>query len=310
MTFLGLDVGGSNCRFEWWPPGCLPGGTARAVQPAVHGLDASIRGLAEAIAEATRVAEPTAAVCALAGVGDARTSEALVTGLRDGGVRFPVAVVGDVLAAAAAALAEAPGVLLWAGTGSFAVARAADGELFRVGGRGYLLGDQGSGYDLVRRAAAAVLLAIDDLGPATVLTEALTRAFDAPAPQRLGAVLQRLDTGAVAAKLPTVLDAAGAGDAVANAVLTEGIEALAQLTGAAARRARLDWRALPVAIGGGVLLGVPVIREALTQRLATLGAGAVQLVDARAAALGAAWLAHGWHHRLQPQSSWVQRVAL
>jgi ribosome-associated protein len=128
-------------------------------------------------------------------------------------------VVGDVLAAAAAALAEGPGLLVWSGTGSFAIARAANGELHRIGGRGYLLGDQGSGYDLVRAPPRPCCCAIDDLGPATALTAALTKAFGAPAPQRLGAVLQRLDSGEVAQRLPVVLAVAAAGDPVANEVL-------------------------------------------------------------------------------------------
>ena len=25
MSFLGLDVGGTKCRFEWWPRGCAAG---------------------------------------------------------------------------------------------------------------------------------------------------------------------------------------------------------------------------------------------------------------------------------------------
>jgi glucosamine kinase len=310
VTFLGLDVGGSKCRYEWWPADSLPGGDARAVQPAVHGLDATVAGLAEALETAARTAQPTSAVCALAGVGDVAMSEAIAIGLRARGIPFPIAVVGDVLAAAAAALADGPGVLVWSGTGSFAIARATNGELHRVGGRGYLLGDQGSGYDLVRRAAAAVLLAIDELGPATALTETLTKAFAAPQPQRLGAALQRLDTGAVAQQLPVVLEVAAAGDPVANEVLEAGMEALAMLAAAAVRRAGLDWHELPVAIGGGVLLGVPALAELLAQRLRVFGAAAPRPVAARAAAQGAAWLAHGCHAGLEPQRSWVQRVAL
>jgi glucosamine kinase len=309
MPFLGLDVGGTQCRFAWWPADAAPGGDARAVQPAVHGLDAAIAGLAEALAEAARQAAPDAAVCALAGVGDRTTSEPLVAGLRARGIAFPLAVVGDVLAAAAAALADGPGVLVWAGTGSFAVARSAGGELHRVGGRGYLLGDQGSGYDFVRRAAAAVLLAVDGLGPATALTDALTAAFAAPSPSRLGAVLQRLDTGAVAAKLPVVLDTAARGDAVAQDVVDAGVEALAMLATAAVRQAGLDWRALRCAFGGGVLTSVPAIAAALGERLATFGAAPPVAIDGRAAAHGAAWLAHGWHRHLEPQHTWVDRVA-
>lgn len=308
--FLGLDVGGSHCRIAWWPVGTRPDDSAVAVQPAVHGLDATVRGLATALAAASCDGAPDAAVCALAGVGDAAMRKAIAHGLTAAGIAFPVAIVGDVLAGAAAALAEGPGVLLQAGTGSFAIARAAHGELVRVGGRGYLLGDQGSGYDLVRRAAAAALLAVDDLGPATALGEALVAAFGAPSPQRLGAVLQGLDTGQVAARLPAVLAVAAAGDAVANDVLAAGAEALAMLAVAVARRADLDLRDLPITFGGGVLLGAEGYRELVADRLGALGARPPQLLDARAAARGAAWLAGEWFARRQPAAGWVDHVAL
>jgi glucosamine kinase len=311
VTYLGLDVGGSQCRYEWWPAGIAKGGDAPSVQPAVHGVDATVAGLFDALQQAARVARPTAAVCALAGVGDLRTSSAIGEGLRARGIAFPVAVVGDVLAAAAAGLMDGPGVLIWAGTGSFAIARAADGELHRTGGRGYLLGDQGSGYDLVRRAAAAVLLAVDDLGPPTALTEALVTAFGAPAPARLGAVLQRLAPGEVGKHLPVVLAVAEAGDAVANEVLQDGVDALGMLAAAAVRKAGLDFTDLPVAVGGGALTQAPALAELLAERLRALGARLpVRPIAPRSAALAAAWLAHGHHLGLQPQSSWVTRVAI
>lgn len=280
------------------------------MQPAVHGIEAVIAGLGAAIAAATRTTVPTAAVCALAGVGEPRTAEAIAAGLRAGGVSFPLAVVGDVLAAATAALADGPGVLVWSGTGSFAVARAANGELHRVGGRGHLLGDQGSGYDLVRRAAAAALLAVDGLGPDTALTAALTAAFGAPAPTRLGAVLQQLDTAQVAARLPTVLAVAAQGDAVADEVVATGVDGLVMLASAALRHAGLDWREVTVAGGGGVLLGAPAITDQVARRCTSLGARPLHLLDERAAARGAARLARDWHERRQPQHGWVTHVAL
>jgi N-acetylglucosamine kinase-like BadF-type ATPase len=312
MSWLGLDVGGTQCRYEWWPPDSRPGGCGRGVQPAVHGVAAAVEGLAGVLAAAVREAPAEAVVCAMAGAGDPAVGAAIVDGLRARAVagRAAIAVVGDVLAAAAAALQDGAGVLVWSGTGSFAVARSSRGELVRVGGRGYLLGDQGSGFDFVRRAAAAVLLAADDLGPPTALTDALTAAFEAPSPQRLGAVLQHLDTGAVAAKLPVVLGAAAAGDAVAAEVLDEGVEALAMLANAAVRRAGLEFTALPTAFGGGVLTSVPAVRERLAVRLRTFGAPAPRVLDARVAARGAAWLAHGLHQGLEPQRSWVAHGTL
>jgi N-acetylglucosamine kinase-like BadF-type ATPase len=310
MRCLGLDVGATHCRWEWWPAEAGAGGDANGMQPAAHGVDATVRALATVLIDAATVGRPIAAVCALAGAGDVKVARAIATGVQKEGVPFPVAVVGDVLAAAAAGLAEGAGVLVWAGTGSFAVARGRDGSLHRTGGRGWLLGDQGSGYDVVRRAAAAVLLAADELGPPTALSDALTRAFAAPSPQRLGAVLQQLDASAVAAQLPVVIAAAAAGDAVANDVIAQAASALAMLAAAAVRRAGLDFGGLPVALGGGVITNAPAFRAMLEERLRALGASAAHTLPPRAAARGAAWLAHGWHHREEPQHGWVSHVAL
>lgn len=316
MAFLGLDVGGTRCRYEWWPGDGRSGGAAAGVQPAVVGPEAAADVLAPILQAAGRPADSdgagstTAAVLAIAGAGDPALATALRERLADRGVEFPVAVVGDVVAAAAAGLRAGPGVLVWAGTGSFAVARGEDGSIHRVGGRGYLLGDQGSGFDLVRRAGAAALLGFDAIGQQTVLGEQLARAFDVARPERLGAAMQELDTGAVAARLPIVLDAAAAGDAVANGVLAAGADALAALASAAAKAVDLQPHGTNVTLGGGVLAGGAAIRDRLTERLASSGFSVGRPLEDNAAACGAAWLAAGNHDGLEPQRSWVTRVAL
>lgn len=52
----------------------------------------------------------------------------------------------------------APGLVLHAGTGSFVAARTPDGRTHYAGGIGWRFGDEGSGYDLGRRAIARGLL--------------------------------------------------------------------------------------------------------------------------------------------------------
>jgi N-acetylglucosamine kinase-like BadF-type ATPase len=309
VHFLGLDLGGTQGRFAFWPPHDLPDGRVATAQPTVLGIEAAVAAVAEGLLQAQQVANPAAAVCAMAGIGDQRTSEAVLDGLRARGVRMPLAIIGDVMAAAAAGLREGPGVLLWSGTGSFVLARDEHGELHRIGGRGYLLGDQGSGYDLVRRAAMACVQAGDDLGPATSLTTSLTAAFFAPSPQRLGAAMQSMSTGAVASQLPVVLAAAAAGDEVARGVIIDGVRALVQQAEAAVRRAGLRWSGLPVVFGGGVLT-VPSMQECLAAALQPLGAATPLVLPPFAAAAGAAWLAHGSYHGEEPQTSWVHRVAV
>ncbi len=308
-VFLGLDCGGTKSRYAW-SRGSVIDQDLRGVQLAVHGMEAAAEALAEVVTRAMQDAMPVACVAAVAGAGDRVLAQQLAQATARRVPSVPIAVVGDVLAAAAAALGLGPGALVWAGTGSFAIARAADGALHRTGGRGYLLGDQGSGYDLVRRAAAAALLALDGLGEPTVLGEALAKAFGAPQPARLGAVLQQRTTGEVAAQLPIVLACAERGDRVAQQVLQDGADALAMVANAAVRQADLDWRELPVTFGGGVLTGVPSVRELVTERLRSFGAPAPQLLDEHAAARGAARLAQAWHQRAEPLCRWVTDGAL
>ncbi len=309
MVFLGLDVGGTRLRWA-----CRPGGSGEGpgVQPAVHGEAAAAEQLATVLRAIAGEAGGAIrqAVVAMAGAGDRALAARLQQGLAERGVAFPVAIVGDTLAAAAAALTHGPGALVWAGTGSFAVARAADGALHRVGGRGYLLGDDGSAYDLVRNAARRALRAHDGLGPATSLTAALTAAFGAPAPERLGASLQQLDTGAVAARFGVVLAEAAAGDAVARDVLATGAGELAGLVRAAAARAGLDLRGHAVAFGGGALTGAPALREGLAAALADAGIGPLRMLPPHAAVAGAVALAEAFAGGRQPLAGWVAHGAL
>ncbi|HMD59880.1 MAG TPA: BadF/BadG/BcrA/BcrD ATPase family protein [Opitutaceae bacterium] len=51
-----------------------------------------------------------------------------------------------------------PGIVLHSGTGSFVAARTPDGAIHYAGGIGWRFGDEGSGYDIGRRAVARALL--------------------------------------------------------------------------------------------------------------------------------------------------------
>lgn len=314
VSYLGLDIGGSKSRFEWWPDDFATGGLGASVHPAVH-HDVAERlavVLRAAAPDGSPAAAPTAAVVAMAGA-DAALRLALPQQLRGLGVAYPVAIVGDVLAAAAAGLRDGPGLLLWSGTGSFAIARNDDGQLVRCGGRGYAFGDEGSGYDLMRRAITAVLQAVDGRGRETQLTELLTAAFDAPAPERLGAVAQNLSPREVAARLPVLLQAFEQDDWVAADILENGMHQLVELGRAALAKAGMKpGPGLRVALGGGVLERSELIRDGLSRALQASFGGEliVKPLAATAAAKAAAWLAAGWHAREAPQTQWVEDVAL
>src|SRR5208283_3215279 len=71
-----------------------------------------------------------------------------------------------------------PGVVVIAGTGSIAFGENALGETARAGGWGYIFGDEGGGFDIVRQALRAVLSEHEGWGPRTALTPALLEATD------------------------------------------------------------------------------------------------------------------------------------
>ncbi|UHA73970.1 N-acetylglucosamine kinase [Paenibacillus sp. 481] len=70
------------------------------------------------------------------------------------------------------------GIVQIAGTGSVTYGIDESGARARVGGWGYLLGDEGSGYALGREALAAIFAALDGIGPPTALTDMCLRAGD------------------------------------------------------------------------------------------------------------------------------------
>lgn len=310
VSFLGLDIGGSKARFAWSPDDAAKGGVTEPVHPAVDDdVAAKLAKVLRGIVGPT----PEAAVVGMAGV-DALAKQAIREDLPKHGIEYPVAIVEDTSAAAAAAgLRSEPGILLWSGTGSFAIARGADGKVRRTGGRGYAFSDEGSGYDLVRKAVVAVLHAIDGRGRGTVLVESLTKAFDAAAPERLGGVVQKLRPREVASRLPVVLAAYEQEDWAASDVLQDGMYQLTQLGIAAWMN--VGGKPEPgvrVAYGGGVLEHNEVIRDGLERTLQASFGGELQLVSlpSDAAARAAAQLARDWHEGDSGAKEWIDRVAL
>ena len=88
-------------------------------------------------------------------------------------------ITNDAVIALLGATAGEPGVIAIAGTGSIAYGRNAEGRTARAGGWGYVFGDEGGAFDLVRQAVRASLRKEEGWGHATALREALLEATGA-----------------------------------------------------------------------------------------------------------------------------------
>jgi N-acetylglucosamine kinase-like BadF-type ATPase len=306
--YLGIDAGGSKTA---WLVLCgdavVCEGETAGMQVNALGADVAAQRLRSVfeLARGTIGRDCDGVVAGLAGAGSREVRADLLRALAALGKSPPLHLVGDVQVAAAAALSAGPGVAVWSGTGSFAVARAADGLLHRVGGRGWLLGDQGSAFDMARRAAAAVVDAEDGLGPPTALRAALLAAAAVAAATDLGRALQARPPRDLAALYPSVRATAEHGDAAALAVQRGGAEALSALVLAAARRARLHPQDLRVIAGGGVLQHDATFLALVQAACAARGLCADIQLCVRSAAHGAAKLAQAVALRSPPMCSWL-----
>ena len=163
-------------------------------------------------------------------------------------------VTTDAVIALAGATAGRPGIITIAGTGSIACGRNAAGQFARAGGWGYIFGDEGAGFDVVRQALRAALRWEEGWGPDTALGAVLLEATGAADANDL---LHRFYTREwprprVATLAPLVDRTAAAGDPVALEVLHRAAAQLASLTGAVRRQLFRPGEAAAVAYVGGV----------------------------------------------------------
>lgn len=140
-------------------------------------------------------------------------------------------VTDDAHIALLGATAGGPGVVVISGTGSIALGRNAAGKSARAGGWGYIFGDEGSGFDLVRQALRAALRHEEGWGPATSLA---TRLQDATGAASANDVLHLFYTrdwprDRVATLAPLVEQAALEGDPIARNLLQQAAQQLCTL---------------------------------------------------------------------------------
>ena len=312
VSFLGIDVGATKSGWAFRSATDVrhAGVLSRGAQAAILGPERATEVVASLVREVLgrpEVDAPSAVVLAVAGAGTAEVREHLAASVAEeiGAARESLHVVSDVLAAAATCLSDAPGILVWSGTGSFVVGRGEDGRLHRKGGRGPFLSDLGSGYDLVRTAAISAVDGEEELGPPTDLGKALSAHFRCEV-LRLGTVLSAADSAGVAAALPVVLEVAAQGDVVAQSVLTQGNARLGRMVTAMVHGLGVPPEAVQLWMGGGVLRpGSPLFDRFLVDAV-DLGFVVPPRAVPVTAAEAAAELARAATTGAEPLASWVR----
>jgi len=294
-VFLGADAGGSHST--------VVVGSAARVQGRADGPGAAMRpgGAAAAAAVLVETARRAAAqagvqlpgaaaVVGAAGAGRRQEQAELEAALVEAGVAKRVQVLADGEVALTTAFARGPGVLLNAGTGSIAYARAPGGEIHRAGGYGWQLGDEGGGYWLGRRALDLAGRAQDGRGEGSTLLARLLAALGLQQFDDLVRWTATATPAQVAALAPHVLNAAREGEMVAQRAVDEAARELVDLVVMLGRHFP-GAGPVPVAITGGLLVPQSPLTAAFGDRLAALFKRARLVPERIDAAVGALKLA-------------------
>jgi glucosamine kinase len=267
---IGADVGGSKTAVGVSEGGAVlarADGPGAAVRPgralASAGMIAEV--VRQALAGLGRLSGDILLVGA-AGAGRDPERNELAKALRAETLATHVAVTTDVELALAGAFETGPGIVVSAGTGSIAVGRDATGARRRIGGYGWQMGDEGSGYAIGRAALGAVSRAHDGRSPRTALTDRVLAATRSPDFDALVRWAASASPAEIATLAPHVLEVAVEGDPLSQGIADYAARELSQL--AICLRPFLDAEGpVGVALTGGLLAEDRPLRRSVLARL-------------------------------------------
>jgi N-acetylglucosamine kinase-like BadF-type ATPase len=182
-----------------------------------------------------------------------------------------IVVTPDYVSNLAGASGGKSGVVLIAGGGSIGYGITDDGREAVAGGFGYLLGDEGSAFNIGLRAINAASRASDRRGDATALEAIVLEHFGIDAMRTITQIVYRADFSRdrISHLAPKVVQAAHAGDAAAREILRDAGRELARIGLGVIRQLYRPGEAPTVYLTGGVFGAGEIVqapfREALRE---------------------------------------------
>ena len=270
---LGIDVGGTASRWVACDEagaelarGKGPGATGHVFNPAEkERLRVALAAIADGFS--TQGLEAATVTAGLTGFG-AVVADQLKPLITDafGVAGADIILVDDMTLAYAAIFAPGEGHLVSAGTGSIGLHIGADDLYVRVGGRGILIDDAGSGSWIALKALDTLFRRLDHEGSfesAGILAEEMGARIGSMDWHAVREFVYGGDRGRIGTLSVAVGAAAERGDAVAADILSSAGRELALMGGALGKRVGRR----PIGFIGGVL-GLPLVRSAIEEALA------------------------------------------
>ena len=258
--YLGFDGGGTktDCYLVDAQGNVLHHATAGPSNPLRAGYAKAWFTLSDAadfVLERQRLkASDIAGICAgIGGAGRDSVARRIATVLEGAFPEAAVMVTTDLAITLDAAVGDSQteGVILVVGTGSAAYGRDVTGKTARAGGRGPWFSDEGSAFDIGRRALAAVVRADESRGPQTALSAKMLKWLGCNDWTRVLDWVIKNPDDVFPRIFPLVGELGDKGDAVACEILTTAAQSLADLAASVIRKLDLQDRDIVLAKAGG-----------------------------------------------------------
>lgn len=275
-TLVGLDIGGTKTHGVRWMDGKI---VAEAKTGTANIQNTSTESARENIALVFRALGPgriDRVVAGAGGIDTAQDAERLHGMIAVHAPEAAIQVVHDSRLILAAGR-SASGMAVILGTGSVVWGINAEGKEARAGGWGYLLGDEGSGYWMVREAVRHTLHEFNRGLPPGALARLVLQANSIASPDELiGLFHGDTDRRYWAQQAPLVFAALDAGDLVASGIIDEAVAYVVTALGDVATILGITG---PVVIGGGLGMHQPLYQRRLRAALTAGGLEGIRFLE-------------------------------
>jgi N-acetylglucosamine kinase-like BadF-type ATPase len=182
------------------------------------------------------------------------------------------------------------GVIVISGTGSIVYGINADGRDARASGWGYLLGDEGSGYDIAIKGLRAIARAADGRGDRTELTDRILNGLELNEPSELIRWVHAANRDTIAQLAEIVFDTAKTRDTVADHIVDEAADELVCAATSVIKQLKFT-EPFDIVLNGGNLIHQTMFADKLRHRFARIQPGASVQLPKHEPAYGAVLLA-------------------
>ena len=226
----------------------------------------------------------------MAGLGRAADQEVIGRICDEIGVRENRILTHDAHIALVGGTESHEGVIIISGTGAIVYGIDTDGREARASGWGYLLGDEGSGYDIAIKGLRAVVRAADGRDDPTELTNRILNRLELNAPSELIRWVHAASRDAIAHLAEIVFDTARTTDRVAERIIDDAADELVCAADSVIGQLEFEG-AFDVVLSGGNLMHQPMFADKIRYRFAEMQPETSVLLPKHEPAYGAVLLA-------------------